>query len=82
MVVSGGEGGDWAVGAKLGPGAIPEEPTSTISVSADDLAAMASGELNPLEAFMAGRIQLAGDVALVMQIQATLMQVATAGEED
>jgi hypothetical protein len=76
LVVSGGEGGDWAVGVKLGGGAIPEEPTTTVTLSAADAAAMASGELNPLEAFMAGRIQLAGDVALMMQIQAILMQAS------
>jgi len=77
LVVSEGEGGDWAVGVKLGGGAIPEQATTTVTLSAADAAAMASGELNPLEAFMAGRIQLAGDVALMMQVQAILMQVST-----
>ena len=77
LVVSGGEGGDWTVSVKLGPGAIPEQSTTTVTLSAEDAASMASGDLNPLEAFMAGRIQLAGDVALVMQIQAILMQVAS-----
>lgn len=80
LVVTGGEGGDWAVATKLGPGAIPEQPTTTVTVSAADVGAMAGGELNPLEAFMAGRIQLAGDVALVMQIQATLMQIAASSD--
>ena len=78
VVVTGGEGGDWSVGARLGPGPIPEQPTTTISVSAADAAAMASGELNPLEAFMAGRIRVAGDVALMMQMQAIQMQAAAA----
>jgi hypothetical protein len=77
LVVSGGEGGDWSVGVKLGGGAIPEEATTTVTLSAADAQAMASGELNPLEAFMAGRIQLAGDVALMMQIQAILMQASS-----
>ena len=79
LVVSGGEGGDWAVGVKLGGGPIPEQATTTVTLAAGDAAAMAAGELNPLEAFMAGRIQLAGDVALMMQIQAILMQ-ASSGE--
>jgi hypothetical protein len=79
LVVSGGEGGDWAVGVKLGAGAIPEQATTTVTLSAADAAAMAAGELNPLEAFMAGRIQLAGDVALMMQIQAILMQASSGG---
>jgi len=76
LVVTGGEGGDWAVAAKLGPGAIPAEPTTSVTIRAEDASAMAQGELNPLEAFMAGRIQLAGDMALMMQIQAALMQAA------
>ena len=76
MVVTGGEGGDWAVAFKLGPGEIPAEPTTTVSVSAEDAAKMQSGELNPLEAFMAGRIQVAGDMALMMQMQAIQMQAA------
>ncbi|MGH0031654.1 MAG: SCP2 sterol-binding domain-containing protein [Myxococcota bacterium] len=76
LVVTGGEGGDWAVAFKLGPGDIPEEPTTTVSVSHEDAAKMQSGELNPMEAFMAGRIQVAGDMALMMQMQAIQMQAA------
>jgi hypothetical protein len=73
MVVSGAEGGDWGVGFKLGPGEIPAEPTTVVTISDADAAALASGELNPLEAFMAGRIQVAGDVALLMQMQAAAL---------
>lgn len=78
MVVAGGEGGDWSVDFKLGPGAIPEEPTTTITVTAEDADAMARGELDPMQAFMAGRIQVAGDMALMMQMQAIQMQAAAA----
>jgi len=76
MVVAGGEGGDWIVAFKLGPGAIPEEPTTTVTVTAEDADAMASGQLDPMQAFMAGRIQVAGDMALMMQMQAIQMQAA------
>ena len=79
MVVIGGKGGDWRVDFKLGPGDLPAEPTTTLTVSADDSDAMARGELNPIEAFMAGRIQVAGDMALVMQVQAAQMQAAAGG---
>jgi len=78
MVVTGAEGDDWAVGFKLGPGAIPEEATTTITLSAADAAALGTGELNPLEAFMAGRIQVAGDVGLVLQMQAIQLEVSEA----
>ena len=73
LVVSGGAGGDWGVGFKLGPGDIPAEPNTKVTLTADDAAALERGELNPLEAFMAGRIQVDGDVALLMQMQAAAM---------
>ncbi|MDH3211823.1 MAG: SCP2 sterol-binding domain-containing protein [Myxococcales bacterium] len=77
MVVTGGEGGDWRIDFKLGPGAIPDEATTTIRLSAEDAAAMERGELNPVEAFMAGRIQVGGDLTLVMQVQMIQMQAAS-----
>jgi putative sterol carrier protein len=76
MVVSGGQGGEWKVDFKLGPGPIPEQPTTTITVTADDAAAMERGELDPMTAFMSGRMQVAGDMALMMQMQMIQMQAA------
>jgi hypothetical protein len=76
MVVTGESSGDWSVGFKLGPGEIPAEATTTISLTAEDAAAMERGELNPMEAFMAGRIKVAGDMTLMMQMQAIQMQAA------
>jgi hypothetical protein len=78
LIVSGGPGGDWQVDFKLGPGAIPEAATTTIRVQAEDADRMERGELNPMEAFMAGRIQVAGDMALLMQLQAAQLQAAMA----
>jgi hypothetical protein len=75
--VTGGEGGDWSVGLKLGPGEIPADATTSVSMRAEDLDAMERGELSPIEAFMGGRIQVAGDVALLMQMQAIQMQAAS-----
>jgi putative sterol carrier protein len=78
MVVSDdGPAGDWTVDFVLGPGEIPAEPSTTVTICAADAAAMGRGELNPIEAMMAGRIQVAGDLALMMQMQAILMQAAT-----
>lgn len=76
IVVHGGEGGDFAVGFKLGPGAIPAKPSATLSVSFADAEAMQQGQLDPLAAFMAGRIRVEGDMTLVMQMQAISMQAA------
>jgi len=78
MVVAGGAGGDWSVAFKLGPGEIPTEPTTTVTITAEDADAMAAGTLDPMQAFMAGRIQVAGDMALMMQMQAIQMQAAAA----
>ena len=78
MVVADASAGDWSVAFKLGPGEIPAEDTTTVTISAEDAAAMESGALNPMEAFMAGRIQVAGDMALMMQMQAIQMQAAAA----
>jgi hypothetical protein len=71
-------GGDWRVGLQLGPGAIPDKPTTEVCVSAADADQMATGELKPLEAFMAGRIRILGDMGLVFQMQAAQMQAAAA----
>jgi len=76
MVVMGDKGGDWAVAFKLGPGPVPAQPTTTVSITADDAAALERGELDPMQAFMAGRIQVAGDITLLMQMQAIQMQAA------
>lgn len=80
MVVGGGPGGDWAVAFKLGPGPVPEQPTTTVSVTADDAAALERGELDPMQAFMSGRIQIAGDMTLLMQMQAIQMQAQAAAQ--
>ena len=74
VVLAGDEGGDWSLSVKLGPGAIPPDPTATLTIDAEDAAAIECGELDPMQAFMAGRIEVIGDMALVLQLQATLMQ--------
>ena len=70
--------GVWRVGLQLGPGEIPPAPTTEVCVSAADADAMLAGDLQPIEAFMAGRIRVLGDMGLVFQMQAAQMQAATA----
>ena len=74
LVVAGGAGGDFAIGFKLGPGPIPAEPSTTLTLRAEDAEAMERGDFNPLEAFMAGRIEVAGDLSLLMQVQAIALR--------
>jgi len=74
MLVTGGEGGDWSVAFKLGPGAIPAEPTTTVTMTAADALALQTGELDPMSAFMGGKMLVTGDMTLMMQMQAIQMQ--------
>jgi putative sterol carrier protein len=69
-VVTGEPAGEWSAAFKFGPGAIPAEPTTTVSIDHRDVAALANRELAPLEAFLAGRINIAGDMVLLIQLQA------------
>lgn len=73
MIVSGGAGGDWKVDFKLGAGPVPADPTTTVTIANEDADAMGRGELDPMQAFMSGKIQIAGDMALMMQMQAASM---------
>lgn len=73
--------GDWRIDLMLGPGEIPAQPSTTLSLSQDDADQLASGDLQPLEAFMAGRIRVAGDMGLVLQVQAAQLQAARAIED-
>jgi hypothetical protein len=69
-VVTGDRSGDWWVALKLGPGKIPKQPSATVSLSVEDADALVRGDLDLMWALMAGRLGIAGDVALMWQIQA------------
>ena len=77
ITVTEGEGGDWSTGFKLGPGALPDAPTTEVKIAAADAEAMQSGTLDPMQAFMSGKIQVIGDMALMMQMQAIAMQAGS-----
>lgn len=44
----------------------------TVTVSKDDLEAMAKGELDPTTAFMTGKLKIAGDMSVAMALQPLL----------
>jgi hypothetical protein len=79
IAVTADEGGDWSLAFKLGPGEIPAEPTTKIVIASADARALQDGSLDAMQAFMSGKIQVIGDMALIMQIQAISMQAAAAG---
>ncbi len=44
----------------------------TITISKDDFEALAAGELNPTMAFMTGKLKVAGDMSIAMQLSQIL----------
>jgi putative sterol carrier protein len=79
IVVTAEEGGSsWSVGFKIGPGAIPEQATTTLLIAEADAAAMGRGELDPMTAFLSGKMRVEGDMTLMLQVQAVQMQAAAA----
>jgi len=71
--LSGDGGGQWTAKIAdgkfdLNKGAIGT-PTATLSMDADDFEAMSKGDLNPMMAFMSGKIKVDGDLNAVMKFQ-------------
>jgi putative sterol carrier protein len=71
--LSGDDGGAWSVSVADGKCDVQEgavdNPTATIKMSASDYEAMTSGKLNPMMAFMSGKIKVDGDLNTVMKFQ-------------
>ena len=75
--VTGGADGDRAVQAAfdggrlttVGPGPA-DGPDATVTVSGEDVRAVLDGDLDPSVAFMQGRMKVAGDMRLVLDLLA------------
>ena len=72
--LSGDEGGQYFVNINDGKldvreGAPVATPNATVNMSAEDFKAMSSGSLNPMMAFMTGKIKVDGDLNSVMKFQ-------------
>lgn len=44
-------------------------PTMVLTAAASDYLAMINGELNPMQAFMQGKIKIKGDIQMAMKLQ-------------
>jgi len=70
--ISGEGGGDWGVTIDDGkvtvvPGQLAK-PQLTVKASAANALRLMHGQLNPLSAFMTGRVKIVGDMALAMKL--------------
>ena len=71
--LSGEGGGQWMVKIAGGQIAIDEgladSPKLTLTMAASDYVALSRGEANAMNLFMAGKIQVEGDVTLAMKFE-------------
>jgi len=49
-----------------------KEAECTVSITQEDLMALVSGNLNPMMAFMSGKIKIDGDMGVAMKLQSLL----------
>lgn len=71
--LSGENGGQWSVVVNDGKCDVSkgttDNPDATIKMDADDYVAMTRGDLNPMMAFMSGKVKVDGDINSVMKFQ-------------
>ena len=71
--LSGEGGGQWYVVVADGNAAAKEgqaeDPDATIRMDANDFVDLMSGKLNPMNAFMTGKVKVEGDLNTVMKFQ-------------
>ena len=59
--------------ATTGAGEV-SDPVMTVKASADDWFAVATGQMNAMQAFMTGKLKIIGDMGLAMKMQTIFAQ--------
>lgn len=71
--LTGENGGDFYIHINDGDLSVSEghadDPKMTLRASADDYYNMWAGDLNPMQAFMSGKVKIQGDMGLAMKLQ-------------
>lgn len=73
FTLSGENGGQWYVQIADGKCDVHQgtasDPTATVMMDGDDYSDMVTGKLNPMTAFMSGKVKVDGDLGAVMKFQ-------------
>jgi len=74
------DAGSWYIDLKNSPGgagqgAPPQDPQCTMTLSAEDFGKMFSGNLNPTQAFMSGKLKIKGDLGMAMKLEKLMKQM-------
>ena len=59
--------------AATGAGEV-SDPSMTVKATADDWFAVATGQMNAMQAFMTGKLKILGDMGLAMKMQTMFAQ--------
>ncbi len=70
--ITGSQGGDWVAAIQnqkltVDPGTV-QNPNLTLSADTTDIFNLVNGKLNPMQAYMQGKVQVTGDIGLAMRL--------------
>ena len=73
FVFTGSQAGEWYASIKDGKcetaqGSSARKPTMTLTADSDDYIKLITGEMDPMQAFMQGKVKLQGDLNLAMKL--------------